>query len=987
MIVKNNIYPPPYRMQRPLLWRSIAAALGILLIALGVKYINWGASPAAMQESVYCGAEDIVLQGNKTMFISKGVLFDNAVSRSAEEARSGQYSSKLDSTQTYGMLYLLEGAKAGDRYKATVWRYGSKLELSYLTVSIIENGELSFYKQEGTPVAVDKNEWEQLELNFEVPVTYQGGPIKIYVFGGNQPVYFDDLYIERVPKGTSITSSLAADSLIPHLNIRIDEKGMRKLEVRRRKAINTGIYFAQDDDWVKGKLRDQSEEISIKLRFKGDWMDHLAGKKWSFRIKVKEPNAWNRLMTFSIQRPETRDFLSEWVYHQWLGREDVLSTRYDFLNVSLNGEEKGIYAFEEHFEKQLLEFRGRREGPIVKFSEDGVWNARKRWMDMERGAVEIEETLNSYEAAIVLPFQESKTLANPQLAAQFKLAHSLMTQYKFGLKWVSEVFDIERLAKYYAITDLCQGYHSMVWHNQRFYYNPILSKLEPIGYDGFTADGIYRMNGKPFMGAEIEGTSGDFGDDLVMRPFLDQQFVARYLFYLNKFSQKTYVEHFWMDIAAALTIRMKLIQKEYPSYNYEVKGLLDQAARIQSLMYPLNDNSLRVFTQSTQADKSLLHISNYHILPIEVIGFGIGKTEMSDSLNENIWLSAHDRRALPTYEAIELPSTANYLFFRMPGTDSLYHSRISPWPKAIPQVPAQQLLANITLSSNELYRVEANQVYFPKGQHQLDQDIVIPAAYEVHIAAGAELDFIKGAKFISYSPISMYGTEEEVIRIYSSDQSAQGFSVLQADKPSVLHYVSFEHLNTLNDKGWNLTGAVNFYESEVQIDHCSFSYNHCEDALNLIRSPFKLSNSVISHTLADGLDVDFCQGEIRNTRCFKTGNDGMDFSGSQVSIYHTQVNQVGDKGISVGEESQVKIHDVTIQAARVGIASKDLSKLHIDQIHLIDCNIGFSAYQKKPEYGGASIRVDAYQAERVKHLHLIEQGSSLLLKGKRVDGI
>ncbi len=53
----------------------------------------------------------------------------------------------------------------------------------------------------------------------------------------------------------------------------------------------------------------------------------------------------------------------EWYIHQICAEEDLLTTRYDFVNVEINGEIKGAYALEEHFDKQLLEARNRREGP------------------------------------------------------------------------------------------------------------------------------------------------------------------------------------------------------------------------------------------------------------------------------------------------------------------------------------------------------------------------------------------------------------------------------------------------------------------------------------------------------------------------------------------------------------------------------------------------------------------------------------------------
>ena len=69
---------------------------------------------------------------------------------------------------------------------------------------------------------------------------------------------------------------------------------------------------------------------------------------------------------FPFRSPETRNFLYEWAFHQNLMNEGILTTRYDFVNVMLNGELLGTYAIEENFNAELLESQGRRQGVILR---------------------------------------------------------------------------------------------------------------------------------------------------------------------------------------------------------------------------------------------------------------------------------------------------------------------------------------------------------------------------------------------------------------------------------------------------------------------------------------------------------------------------------------------------------------------------------------------------------------------------------------------
>ena len=49
---------------------------------------------------------------------------------------------------------------------------------------------------------------------------------------------------------------------------------------------------------------------------KGDWIDHLIGDKWSFRIKLKGDKTIQGMKKFSIHHPITRGFINEWVYQK-----------------------------------------------------------------------------------------------------------------------------------------------------------------------------------------------------------------------------------------------------------------------------------------------------------------------------------------------------------------------------------------------------------------------------------------------------------------------------------------------------------------------------------------------------------------------------------------------------------------------------------------------------------------------------------------------
>ena len=176
---------------------------------------------------------------------------------------------------------------------------------------------------------------------------------------------------------------------------------------------------------------------------------------------------------------------------------------------------------------------------------------------------------------------------------------------------------------------------------------------------------------------------------------------------------------------------------------------------------------------------------------------------------------------------------------------------------------------------------------------------------------------------------------------------------------------------------WKLTGSVNFYESDVDISNTVFDSNNCEDALNIIRSTFLISDSKFSRTFGDAFDADFCTGEVIGTSFVNIGNDAIDVSGSELIVRNTKINTTGDKGISAGENSKVTCYNTTIAESVIAVASKDKSKVDIEKIDIKNCHTGFAAFQKKPEFGPATITLQNFKFTNVKNQYMIEDGSSL----------
>ena len=106
------------------------------------------------------------------------------------------------------------------------------------------------------------------------------------------------------------------------------------------------------------------------MRVKGDRALHWYDKnQTSYKIDIRgEDRVWG-LEEFSIQKPITRNYVYEYIFHKFLEFNGLISLKYFFVNLSLNDTKQGIYAVEEGFSKELIERNKKRNGPIFGLEE------------------------------------------------------------------------------------------------------------------------------------------------------------------------------------------------------------------------------------------------------------------------------------------------------------------------------------------------------------------------------------------------------------------------------------------------------------------------------------------------------------------------------------------------------------------------------------------------------------------------------------------
>ncbi len=293
------------------------------------------------------------------------------------------------------------------------------------------------------------------------------------------------------------------------------------------------------------------------------------------------------------------------------------------------------------------------------------------------------------------------------------------------------------------------------------------------------------------------------------------------------------------------------------------------------------------------------------------------------------------------------------------------------------------------------YNKEESCLVVQRGLWQVAGSLVIPTGITLKIQAGATLRFLSGEGLFSHGPMELLGTKDdpiilEGIPLEKDKNFWQGVAVLNANSPSVWAHVTVRDTTGISYKGWQLTGGVTFYKSDIRMDHCRFLGNRGEDALNIIHSNFELDEIEILETASDGLDADFSDGIIKDG-IFQSigkagGGDAIDISGSKVRVSGSRLLNISDKALSVGERSKMTANKVFIENVGTGAASKDGSHLEISDSSIKDAyHAGLMAYIKKAEFGSARIEANKINFIDTESEARVQRGSSITLNGKQIE--
>ncbi len=460
-----------------------------------------------------------------------------------------------------------------------------------------------------------------------------------------------------------------------HLDINIKFRNFLLLEFLRKRTLDSmvaDIDFSPKENkrYVKVSMEVSGKNFPAKVRLKGVSRYHYSDGKWSMRVSIKGQNSFLGMKVFSLTHPRRRAMFFYWLQMRTLKREGLIWLRTPLVDVSINGKHKGIYSVEEIPRKEMIVNNQRREGVIVWFDE-----------------IHMEERTHSPQGASgddpyyssPLRFSVKTKDAKDESLRQLEVATSLLESFRSGDLKASEVFNVKRYATYLAICDTMNAWHNASWNNMRFYYDPVLARLEPVPWDSFDEDLLYKIDHRAFR---MDDMYSDPESAFFFRLFSDPIFVREYISELVRISSDEYADRLLEDLKDEIEAYNYALQKDYPLKNIQkdIEWLYRNRDYIRK-NYLEKPDLLTTQVVKQEPGEITLKLNGKSVIPLDIIGLGTDNRILFRPENGTVIIPGINQRQqtsrtvrfVPT-EGI-LPSELNlpllFVNFRLLGTDEV----------------------------------------------------------------------------------------------------------------------------------------------------------------------------------------------------------------------------------------------------------------------------------------------------------------------------
>ena len=747
---------------------------------------------------------------------------------------------------------------------------------------------------------------------------------------------------------------------IEQLNLEVSQKTILQIEKQRQlKKKNGGILPPQYFNMYNVQIQDNKKKIKAKIRIKGVRPIHWQNKKTSsYKIDLIGNNRLWGMEEFAVQKPITKNYAYEFLFHKFLKKTDNLYLKYFPINLYFNDDNRGVYAVEESFSKELLERQKKRNGPIFSLNED----------------------IGEYYPNVNYELYSSKYWIeqHPELS---KAAFSILNKVKDNDNLnISNYFDIDRWASYFAVIDMMGTYHGSLSKSIRLYFNPTTSKFEPIGYDAHLGAGnfsnfiladflqenksdcIYICNEKNWYFKFFKLQNGE----------LNSKFLEKYIYYLNLYSNEEFINEFLKEIQNELnefnlaiysenSKADKIVWKGLGPYLYDDQILYQRAKLIKNRLNSINLDNYKISLKNNRLNFK----DNYSNFPVKIIA-----RNCSDKINKIYYLAG------------------NMMIDWKNGCKEILIGEIENKPYVLNEdvTMSKKTVLNINkdfknlINHSSVDRVSENEFEISKNL-ELNKNTYIAKNQNFLIKNNVNLQLNNGAILFIKGNIKFEGLSDSKIFI-KSDGSG---SIIFDNNDVTIKHTNIENLGYPKLDQYILYGGLNFINTNVVLEDILIKNSKGEDAINLINSHALLKNIFLENIQSDAIDIDFGTLNFDKINCLNIRNDCLDISGAKTKGTKLTINKSYDKGLSIGENSNVNIKGLVMKNSKLGVAVKDGSVVYLENIESVNNDYDLALFNKKKEYEIPKLEIKNFNKETKKILQ--SKDSKLTIDNQIIIGL
>jgi hypothetical protein len=729
------------------------------------------------------------------------------------------------------------------------------------------------------------------------------------------------------------------------LSIQVDQAELDRLQAVVDAARQRGVIMPEGNDYVSAEITHGGVSFKARIRIKGKMTDHVKGDKWSFRVIAKKDGGFLGMKRFSLQHPGTRNYLHEWLHHRLMAGEGIVALRYGFVRLEFNGEDRGIYAYEEHFGPELLENNDRVKGPLFRFDPALFWQHRLNAMHGRR----FDEPYAAEHAAALDAYGTGDLQRDPKALRLFEEAMALMNGYRSGGLTVAQVFDADRVARRLALLDLLGGHRSLDWSDAKFYYDPVLRRVEPVAYESFGGErirgisGAGRWRGSSWPHTEVYDAW--FNDEAVFRA---------YVHHLERVARPSYLDSALSVLAGPLDTAAATVYGEFP-YKELDRAMLTHNQQV--IRQVLDDpKGFHAYRQRLAGDTVELALVPIGSLPIEVHGLVARDGSVVPPAEPMVLpLRRWGRTGVPVRYTFVVPDSA------LADTDAMQveHSvlgasvrkRVEVFPFAlldtdnVRPVP----MSGQPLSTFPMVQVDeqAKRITFLPGTWSITNDLVIPEGYRVEGRAPLRIDLLKGARIVSRSPMLLQGREEDPVVLRSSDASGGGIFLLAHQGRSEWMHVRCEGFGGSRDR---LNAGIVVQDAALDVRSSTLAEVHDRDLLMAVRADIGIAGSSVLGG-RDQITLAFGTGRFANTVLGGAGDDAIVQRGGSVELKELDVTGAGGCAVKVNTMGVLRAERISLESRAKGIELAEASEATITASSIRSAKEGVDVKGVEMRYG------------------------------------